>query len=150
MAQKITKTIALNAITLTGSYTGTQISSAIAIKNSSQVMLDVAYTMGAAETSNSIQIKVEFANPAEVVNTGDVASTDWHRQISESTTSGTTTISLQEYTFSAVSAAATYDRFQIAIPVCSRFIRVSAKETGIAANGGTATISIIQREEIDC
>lgn len=131
------------AQTLTGSYVVQASPANINIEGFDQVNLDVAYTMGTAETANSIQIKIEFANPI----VGDPASTDWSQETSITTVSGVTTILQHSYTFDAVSAAGTYDRFQIAIPINSKYMRVSVKETGIAANGGTATIKAILRSE---
>lgn len=141
LTTKDTRTVA-DAITLTGSYVTQSSPAYFEITDIDQVNLDVSYTMGAAETSNSLQLKVEFANPKN----NDPVTADWHQQISESTSSGTTTISLQSYTFAAVSAAATYDRFQIAIPVNSKFMRISYKETGIAANEGTLTLKATLRQ----
>lgn len=132
-----------DAATLTGSYVA---SSAVKIGKANQVTLDVAYTMGTAETLNSIEIKVEFANP---VLLNEPVTTDWHQEAAESVSGGTSTVSLFERTFTATQAAGTYDRFQIAIPVSSKFFRVSVKETGIAANGGTVTVKAIINENVD-
>jgi hypothetical protein len=99
--------------------------------------------MGAAETGNSIEIRVRFASPlAQKAPT----STDWYQQVSESTSSGATTISLQEYTFDSTQSAGTYDRFHIDIPVDSKFMEVAIKETGISSNGGSASVKVILSE----
>lgn len=140
-------------VTLTNAYTGTgQRSAWIDIRNADQAAIDVWYTMGATETSNSIQVLIEFANP--VSNSVDYSSLSTNattgdnvRNASISTTSGTTTLTQQEYTFSAVSAAATYDSFQIQIPLMSKFMRIGVKETGIATNGGGARVRLTVREE---
>lgn len=142
MAKVLDTRPVFNAVTLTGSYVTQSLATHgtadwIDLKNVDQVVLDVAYTMGAAETANSIQIKVEFANPATKTTP---ATTDWHQMIQETISGGTDTVAFLEYSFTAVSAAATYDRFQIPFPVSSKFMRVSVKETGIAANGGTVTM----------
>lgn len=133
--------------TLTGSYSSANTSRAVEIGSVEQVALEVEYTMGSGETSNSIEVRVMFANPE---NRGSAPSTwnaaTWYQQVSESTSAGDTTVYLQAYSFDAVSAAGTYDRFHIDIPVDSRFMQVSVKETGIASNGGSASVKLVLSE----
>jgi len=120
--------------TLTGSYTTNGTNDAIApVGYIEQAILYVGYTMGTAETSNSIQIKVEFAPDA---------STPWYRETTESISTGTRTLSLAEYTFAATQAAGTYDYVRIPVPVGDAYMHVSVKETGIAANGGKCFIRL--------
>lgn len=118
--------------TLTGIYVA---SNPINCKGAYQVGLDVAYTMGESETGNSIEIKVEFSNEETVDS-----NTNWYQQISTSTTTGTSTISLHEYTFTSGVSAGTFERFHISFPTDAMYYRVSLKETGIASTGGTATV----------
>ncbi len=133
-------------VALTDTYAD-NISNARNIGSAYQIALDIEYTMGAGETANSIEVKIEFANP--LVNGVDPTSTEWYQPTSESTIAGVTTLSPQSYTFSAVSAAATYDRFQIGIIDRSKFMRVSIKETGKATNFGTASVRLIITEAED-
>jgi len=130
-------------ITLTAAYSG-NVSSAIKMDGADAVSLDVGYTMGTAETANSIQLKVEYADPTN----GAPASTDWMQEGNEATSGATTTVTLGERTFTATVAAATYDYFTVSLPLAAKhkYIRVSAKETGIAANGGSAVIRVILAE----
>jgi len=118
--------------TLTGSYVA---GNPMKIESNYQLALDVAYTMGATETANSVELKVEFASTDT-----DPSATDWYQEVSQAISSGTATVSLKEYTFTAVSAAGTYDKFHLSIPVDAKWFRVSAKETGIASNGGSLTV----------
>ena len=126
--------------TLTSSYVA---SDAVRVMGVYQVGLDVGYTMGATETGNSVQLLVSFSN-AEVPT-----SADWYQAVSESTSSGVTTIALQNYTFAAVSAAATFDNFHLGFPVDAIWVRVSAKETGVATNAGTLRIAAALSERGD-
>lgn len=124
-------------VTLTGSY---QAGNAYFVGEAEQLALDVAYTMGTAESGNSLEVKIEFS-PNKGGDTP--GSDDWYREVTESVSSGTITESLAERTFSAVSAAGTYDRFHLSIPLDAMWVRVSVKETGIAANGGSVTVKAV-------
>lgn len=139
---------ATSAYTLTSAYTGTgaAISTVVPIASGYQVALDVAYTMGATETSNSIQLIVEFASPVTEDDNAVIASTEWYRQTAESVSGGTSTVTLKEYSFAATVAAGTYDRFHLSFPVDAKFMRISAKETGVTSNAGSATIKFVLTE----
>lgn len=128
---------------LTGSYVAGQ---PIRLASSYQLGLDVAYAMGAAESGNSIQLKVEVANPLDDDNDGAAkpADTEWYQLVSTSASGGTVTVTKAEYTFSAVAAAEAYDYFHISLPNDSQWVKVSCKETGIAANGGSAYVKLVR------
>lgn len=127
-----------SATTLTGSYVVQSSPAYFELTGVEKIVLDVAYTMGTSETSNSIQVRVEYANP---LNDNDLpVTTDWHIKSNEATSGSTSTATQCEYTFSAVSAAGTFDRFQITLEPIAKYMRVSIKETGIASNGGTCSI----------
>lgn len=126
------------SLTLTGSY---QASDPFFVGEATQVNLGIEYAMGTAESGNSIEVKLEFAY---VDSAGSApASTDYFQEITESASSGTITMSLAERTFSAVSAAGTFDRFDIPVPMGAKWIKVSVKETGIASNGGSCKVRAI-------
>ena len=136
--------------TLAATYTGSGISSAYDVKNAVKLYLDVEYTMGTGESSNSIEVKVEFADP--LVKRSTPVTADWYQTTNEADGGGTTTLTLQEYTFAAVSAAATYDRFVIDLTktlknIGHHWIRVSVKETGKASNFGNASVKLVKVEE---
>ena len=128
--------------TLTNAYTG-NVSSAYLVRNAPQLFLQVEYTMGAAETNNSIQVRVESARPIA----GVPVTTDWYRLTTESVSAGVVTQVVREDSFTAVSAAATYDRIEIPLQGGFEYIRVAVKETGVAANAGNCSIKLTYLED---
>lgn len=128
-------------ITLTNAYSDAEpansAKASITLKN--DVTLLVHYTMGAAETGNSIQVKVETADSYLAID-----SALWARRTREAVSSGAVTLSAEEFTFTATKAAGTYDVFEIRLPeLNANYIKVSVKETGIATNGGSCYIKAI-------
>lgn len=117
--------------TLTNSYTGegAVVSDAIFIGKSDSVALDITYTMGADETSNTMQVEVEVANP---VGTGAPEATDW--MLYSTISSGTVTAS--EWSMSPGS-------YHVIIDIAAKYIRLSFKETGVATNFGTVSTKLI-------
>lgn len=120
-------------VTLTGTY---QNGTAIFVGEAEQVGLDIAYTMGTDETSNTLNVKIEFAG-----DDGDSTPSTWFQEITESASSGTITMLKAERDFDAVSAAGTADNIHVPIPLDAKWVRISVKETGIDQNGGTVTIT---------
>ena len=121
-----------SAVTLTAAYTGNVgVTQAVASEN--QLTLHIGYTMGAAETANSLEFKVEFSDD----------DTTWYQETMSTLNSGTDTLVLLEHSFTATQAAATYDYFEFTMPINSKYFRVSLKETGIASNGGTCSVESI-------
>jgi len=122
-----------DADTLTGSYATDNAVCIIDTKDINELTLFIFYTMGADETSNSIQIKIDTAQSDLAVD-----SVLWARETAIVTVNGTSTHTQVEHSFAATQAAATYDVFPIHLVDINAYrIRVSAKETGIAVNGGT-------------
>lgn len=95
--------------------------------------LDLIYTMGGSETSNTIEVKIE----------GSPDRTNWYRIANDSTSGATSTLTQREFTFAGSNGAAA--TFSIFLDIAYKYIRVSCKETGVAANKGNvfveATIS---------
>lgn len=125
---KNTTTLATTSIALTSAYQSE--SAGVPTKSfktagMSKLNLDLIYTMGAAETSNSIEIKFE----------GSPDGTNWYRIPNEAVSGGTSTITAREFTFVGTNAAAA--TISIGLDIFYRFMKVSAKETGVAANAGT-------------
>lgn len=117
--------------TLTSSYqteSGTQPTKSFAVGGHSKLNLDVLYTMGATETSNSIEIKIECSND----------NTNWYRIPNESVSGATSTLTAREFTFVGTNAAAA--TISIGLDIFYKFVRVSCKETGVATNAGTVFI----------
>lgn len=133
--------------TLESTYVAGNVSSAIDIRNAVQLSLEVEYTMGAAETANTTELIVEFADMVNGQRSNVPATASWYREVTESVSAGVVTLALAERTFAAVSAAATYDRFIVEIPGGHDFMRVSIKETGVASNKGSASVKLVTTEQ---
>lgn len=95
----------------------------------SKMNLDILYTTGAAETNNSIEIKLE----------GSTDGTNFYQLTNESASSGTSILYQREFTFVGASAATAY-AFTLGIDTFYKKVRVSCKETGVAANAGSVYI----------
>jgi hypothetical protein len=113
--------------TLTTAYSGN--AKEFSTYGMEKMVLYVNYTTGAAETNNSIEIKVEF--------TPDNAA--FYQETNAADSGGTTTLTQKEYTFVGASAATSY-KFSVPIELADNVVKVSIKETGVAANAGTATV----------
>ncbi len=94
----------------------------------SKIVFDINYTMGAAETTNSIQIKVEDS-PDRI---------NWYRIPNDSASGGTSTLVAREWTFVGTNAAAA--TISIMLDIAYRNIRISCKETDVAANKGNVFV----------
>ncbi len=90
-----------------------------------KAVFDILYTVGAAETANSLQVKIEVSPDG----------TNWYRIANDSTTTGTSTLTAREFTFVGTDAAAA--TISIFLDIAYKYMRVSCKETGVASNKGT-------------
>jgi DUF1365 family protein len=113
------------SVALASTYTQ---SKAFEVSGFSKLDLAVLYTMGAAETSNSIEIQIEHSPDG----------TNWYRIPNESVSGGTSTLTAREFTFVGTNAAAA--TISIGIDIFYKYIKVSAKESGVATNAGTVYI----------
>lgn len=86
---------------------------------------DFLYTMGASETSNSIEIKIE----------GSPDRTNWYRIANDSTSAGTSTLTAREFTF--VGTDGTTATISIILDIAYKYMRISVKETGVVTNKGS-------------
>lgn len=91
----------------------------------SKMNIDILYTMGATETSNSIEVKIEASSDG----------TNFYRIPNESVAGGTSTLTVREFTFVGTNAAAA--TISIGLDVFYKFMKVSFKETGVVTNAGT-------------
>jgi hypothetical protein len=94
----------------------------------SKLDLAILYTMGAAETANSIEIQVEQSSDG----------VNFYRIPNETVSGGTSTLTAREFTFVGTNAAAA--TISIGLDIFYKYIKVSVKETGVAANAGTAYV----------
>jgi hypothetical protein len=95
----------------------------------STIILDVLYTTGAAETNNSVEIKIEDSTDR----------TNFYQLTNESASAGVSTITQREFTFVGASAATAY-AFSLKLDIAYKYLKISAKESGVAANAGTVYI----------
>lgn len=94
----------------------------------SKINLDVLYTMGSAETSNSIEVQVQCSPDG----------TNFYNIPNESASGGTSTLTAREFTFVGTNAAAA--TISIGLDIFYKYVKVSAKETGVASNVGSVFI----------
>lgn len=120
----------INAVTLTNAYADAN-SGSKDVNEISRAALLVNYTTGATETNNSIEVKIEFG-PTD---------SELYRTSNKSDSSGTSTLTAQEFTFVGAAAATSY-KFRIPLDLADKVIKVSVKETGVVTNAGTATVKL--------
>lgn len=117
------------AVTLTSSYEAEAADKATKtfdVGGFSRVEFAINYTMGATESSNSIEIKLEYTPDG----------TNFYRLVNDSTSAGTSTLTVREFTYVGVNAAAAPITFGVDIAYKDA-MRISIKETGVASNAGT-------------
>ncbi len=90
------------------------------------------YTTGASETATSIDIKVE-SSPDRV---------NWYRILNLSISGGTSTLTNEEFVFAGGAGATDYP-ISLPLDVQNRYLRVSAKETGVSANAGSVYMEVM-------
>ncbi len=96
----------------------------------SKLSLDIKYTMGATETSNSVQLKIE-SSPDSV---------NWYR-LPIDTTVTQSTITAREWTFVGTDAAAA--NINIFLDIAYKYMRISCKESGVASNKGNVFVEAL-------
>ncbi len=125
------------AVTLTSSYEAETSPQSTPTKTFdvggfSRVEFAVNYTMGASESSNSIEVKVEWSPDA----------TNFYRLMNDSTSAGTSTLTVREFTYVGVNAAASPITFGLDIAY-KDVLKVSVKETGVATNAGSVFVEAL-------
>lgn len=113
------------AVTLTVAYDVADKTISFPTSGYSKLNLDILYTMGATESTNSIELRPE----------GSPDGTNWYRLANESVSAGTSTLDAREFTFVGTNAAAA--TISIGIDVFYKYVKISVKETGVATNFGT-------------
>jgi len=116
----------ITGATLTDAYGNSNTTAIVDTGGMSKLELHIGYTQGSGESGNSIQIRVE-ASPDRV---------NWYRFTNDSTSGATSTLTQREFTFSAVSSAGTWDYISLPLDVSCDYVRISIKESGVAANYG--------------
>lgn len=96
----------------------------LAVAGYTKATLDFLYTMGGSETSNTIEVKLE----------GSPDRVSWYELSNDSTSGATSTLTNREFQIAGNNGSTI--EFQIFIDVAYKYLRVSCKETGVAANKG--------------
>ena len=115
------------SVTLPSAYDA-EVTKTLNVRDYSVAVIDILYTMGAGESSNSIEIKLEDS----------VDGVNFYRLSNESASAGTSTLTAREFTFVGTNAAEATISYRIDISY--PYLKISAKETGVSANAGTVFI----------
>lgn len=119
-------------VTLTAAYDALNTTKIFEVGGFSEIVMDVSYTTGASESSNSIEIRLEDSPDR----------TNWYRLSNEAASAGTSTLTQREFTFAGADAATEY-AFSYRLDTSYRYMRISCKETGVSANYGTVYIEAL-------
>lgn len=124
LGSKTDTTFTRTAVALTATYDAPN-TKIIATGGFSQIVVDFNYTMGATETANSIEVKVDVSQDG----------INFYRIPNEAVSGGASTLVVRQFTYVGVDAAAA--PLSLALDVMYRFMRFSFKETGVITNFGT-------------
>jgi len=97
----------------------------------SRAVFNVLYTMGATETANSVELKIEESTD----------SINWFPVANDSTSGATSTLTAREFKFVGADAAAA--SISIFLDIAYKYLRVSAKETGVVTNAGNVYTEVL-------
>lgn len=112
------------AVALPTAYDST-VTKTIKVGGYSKANFSILYTMGAAETTNSIELKIE-ESPDNI---------NFYRIPTDTVSGGTSTLVAREFTFVGTNGAAASISF--GIDIFYKYLKISAKETGVASNAGS-------------
>lgn len=121
----------ITPVALTASYqteSGSNPTKSFTTGGYSRAVFSVFYTMGATETANSVELRIEHSSD----------NVNWTRIANDSTSGGTSTLTAREFTF--VGANAALATISIFMDIGYKYMRVAAKETGVVTNFGTVFV----------
>ena len=118
----------LTSVALTNAYDVANKTKIIPVGDFSKINFDILYTMGATETSNSIEVRLDVSPDG----------TNFYRIPNESVSGGTSTLTARELTYVGVNAAAAPISF--GLDIFYKYIRISVKESGVVTNAGTVYV----------
>jgi hypothetical protein len=117
------------SVALTSAYqseTGSTPTKTFDVGGFTRVEFAILYTMGATETSNSIEAKLEWSTDG----------TNFYQFSTDSTSAGTSTMTKREFTHVGVNADVSPITWGIDIAY-KDVVRISFKETGASSNAGS-------------
>ena len=121
----------LSPVTLTA--TNTDNTAQIDVTGMQQLVLYIRYITGSAETSNILNMTVQFSPDGTL----------YYQESTEAVSTSTVTEYQATRQFTGASAATTYS-FRVAIPVADiQKIKILFHETGVASNFGTLSVLAI-------
>ena len=112
---------AFDAVTLTADYADNAY--VLPVGGMTKLSLDIDYAQGAAETGNICHFKIEHSTD----------ETNWHQLVIDETTT-VSDITAREWNITGDAA------LNVIIDIAYKFVKISVKESGVAANAGSATV----------
>lgn len=113
---------AFDGVTLTDDYADN--SKVIPVAGMSKLSLDIDYAQGSAETGNKLHFKIEHSTD----------ETNWYQLVIDDTTT-VSDITAREWNITGDAS------LNVLVDIAYKFIKISVKESGVAVNAGTATIT---------
>lgn len=113
------------SVALTNAYDNAATTKIVEVGGYSKVDFAILYTMGASETGNSIEVRVD-QSPDGV---------NFYRIPNETVSGGSSVLSAREFSF--VGTNGTTSTISIGLDIFYKYVRVSFKETGVASNAGS-------------
>lgn len=118
------KQVLFDDITLTGTYQ----TAVIPVGGYEKLSLDIDYEQDGAESGNTFEMKIEHSTD----------QTNWHSLVIDDTDT-VSTITPRVWNIAGDSTAP----MNVVLDIAYHFLRVSVRETGIASNGGTVTMTAV-------
>ena len=110
-----------SAVTLTSDYADNAYE--LPVGGMSKLSLDIDYAQGAAETGNICHFKVEHSTDGA----------NWYQLVIDDTTT-VSDISAREWNITGDAS------LNVILDIAYKFVKISLKESGVAANAGTVTM----------
>lgn len=114
---------------LAGGYSTSQFGYLYCGGGASKINFYVVYKMGASETSNTIDFKVEGGTQRSQLEQ------QYYQLVNESASGGTSTLSRREFTITGADAATI--AFELPLDINDETLKISFKESGVASNYGS-------------
>ena len=119
------------SVTLTDAYGVANKTTIFPTGGMTKVNFSILYTMGATETTNSVELRLESSSDG----------TNFYRIPNEAVSAGTSTLTLREFPWVAVNAAPS--SISLPLDLQDKYMRISVKETGVVTNFGTIYVEAI-------